>query len=119
VNGFPEAYLSKGWKRAAALFHPGFLIALALSTAASAAARRPDISDFLGQVRWGEISQDLLQQFDVAATRLRRCLDFGASYVDVVLEGATLGGVPVVTFFRWISARMASSGSKWSDRATG
>jgi hypothetical protein len=100
VNGFHEAYLSKGWKRAAALFHPGFLIALALSTAASAAARRPEISDLLGQVSWGEISQDLLQRLDGAATRLPRSLDFGDSYVDVVLEGATLGGVPVVTFFQ-------------------
>ena len=119
MNGVCDAYLSKGWKRAAALFHPAFWFALALSTIASAAAPRQDVSDFLSQVRWGEISQDLLQQFDGAATRLSRSLDFGDSYVDVVLERATLGGVPVVTFFRWISARMASSGSKWSDRATG
>jgi hypothetical protein len=105
VNGIRKACVSNGWKRAAALFHPAFLFAflfaLALSTTAySAAAPRRDISDFLGQVRWGEISQDLLQQFDGAATRLSRSLDFGDSYVDVVLEGGTLGGVPVVTFFQ-------------------
>lgn len=100
MNGVHEAYSSKGWKTAAALFHPAFLFALALSTAASAAAPSQDISDFLAQIRWGEISHDLLQQFDGAATRLSQRLDFGDSYADVVLERATLGGVPIVTFFQ-------------------
>jgi len=100
VIGVHTARSSKGWNRAAAVFHPAFLFALALSTAAFAAAPRQEISDFLSQVHWGEISQDLLQRFDGAATRLSRSLDFGDSYVDVVLERATLGGVPVVTFFQ-------------------
>jgi hypothetical protein len=42
----------------------------------------------------------LLQHFDRAATQLRRGLDFGDSYADVVLYGETIGGVPVVTFFQ-------------------
>jgi hypothetical protein len=51
-------------------------------------------------VHWGESSQDLLQQFDGSATQLARGLDFGDSYVDVVLRGEIIGGVPVVTFFQ-------------------
>jgi hypothetical protein len=59
-----------------------------------------DASDVIGQVHWGETTHDLLQHFGSAATRLPHSLDFGDSYVDVVLEKQTLGGVPVVTFFQ-------------------
>jgi hypothetical protein len=101
VTGIRRFYRSKGWRRAVIRFHPAFLLALTLSTMPGpAVAARADISDFLGQVRWGETSQDLLRQFDGAATRVSRRLDFGDSYADVVLEGATLGGVPIVTFFQ-------------------
>ena len=65
--------------------------------AASAADAVPEL---LRRVHWGETSQSLLQQFDGAATQLPRSLDFGDSYVDVVLHGETVGGVPVVTFFQ-------------------
>jgi hypothetical protein len=65
--------------------------------AASAADAVPEL---LRQVYWGETSQRLLQQFDGAATQLPGSLDFGDSYVDVVLHGETVGGVPVVTFFQ-------------------
>jgi hypothetical protein len=71
-----------------------------LATAGSAASAADAVTDLLGQVRWGETSQDLLQQFDGAATQLPRSLDFGDSYVDVVLDGETVGGVPIVTFFQ-------------------
>ena len=101
MTGFRRFYRSKGWRRAATRFHPAFLLALTLSTThGPAAAARAEISDFLGRVRWGETSQDLLRQFDGAATRVSPSLDFGDSYVDVVLEGATLGGVPIVTLFQ-------------------
>jgi hypothetical protein len=73
------------------------LLASVLATPASAADAATDL---LRQVHWGETSQDLLQHFDGAATQLRRGLDFGDSYVDVVLRGETVGGVPVVTFFQ-------------------
>ena len=88
---------SKGWKRTAARFHPVVLLASVLATPASAADA---LTDLLRQVHWGESSQDLLQQFDGSATQLARGLDFGDSYVDVVLRGETIGGVPVVTFFQ-------------------
>jgi hypothetical protein len=83
-----------------ARFHPILLLVCALATAGSAASARDAVTDLLRQVHWGETSQDLLQQFDGAATQLTRRLDFGDSYVDVVLDGETVGGVPVVTFFQ-------------------
>ncbi len=58
------------------------------------------MTNLLRQVHWGETSHDLLRQFDRAATQLPRGLDFGDSYVDVVLHGDSIGGVPVVTFFQ-------------------
>ena len=73
------------------------LLASVLATPASAADA---LTDLLRQVHWGESSQDLLQQFDGSATQLARGLDFGDSYVDVVLRGETIGGVPVVTVFQ-------------------
>jgi hypothetical protein len=89
--------LSQGWKRRVARLHPVLLLATVLATPAAAA---DVVTDLLKQVRWGETSHDLLQQFGGAATQLPRSLDFGDSYVDVVLHGETVGGVPVVTFFQ-------------------
>jgi len=88
---------NKGWKPAAVRFHPILLLVFVLAARGSAAASVPEL---LSQVHWGETSQNLLQQFDGAATQFPRSLDFGDSYVDVVLHGETIGGVPVVTFFQ-------------------
>jgi hypothetical protein len=71
-----------------------------LATPGSAASAADAVTELLRQVHWGETSQDLLQQFDGAATQLPRSLDFGDAYVDVVLDGETVGGFPVVTFFQ-------------------
>src|SRR6202035_5666472 len=49
---------------------------------------------------WGESSGELARQFGANAIRLPRALDFGDSYVDVVLHGQTLGAVPMVVFFQ-------------------
>jgi hypothetical protein len=73
------------------------LLASVLAPPASAADA---LTDLLRQVHWGESSQDLLQQFHASATQLARGLDFGDSYVDVVLRGEIIGGVPVVAFFQ-------------------
>jgi hypothetical protein len=76
------------------------LLLSVLATSGSAVSAPDAVTELLRQVHWGETSQDLLQQFDGAATQLPRSLDFGDSYVDVVLDGETVGGVPVVTFFQ-------------------
>jgi hypothetical protein len=91
---------AKGWKPAAGRFHPILVLAAVLATPVSAASAADAVPELLRQVHWGETSQDLLQQFDGMATQLPRGLDFGDSYVDVVLHGETVGGVPVVTFFQ-------------------
>jgi hypothetical protein len=73
------------------------LVGLSLTWPASATDAVPEL---LRQLHWGETSRDLLQHFDGPVTQLRRSLDFGDSYVDVVLRRETIGGVPVVTFFQ-------------------
>jgi hypothetical protein len=67
------------------------------------------MTELLSQVHWGETSQGLLRQFDGAATQLPRSLDFGDSYVDVVLDGETVGGVPVITFFQMDHGRIGDT----------
>jgi hypothetical protein len=81
-------------------FPPVLLLAFVLAAPGPAASAADAVPELLRQVHWGETSQSLLQQFDGAATQLPRSLDFDDSYVDVVLNGETVGGVPVVTFFQ-------------------
>jgi hypothetical protein len=76
------------------------LLVLVFAFPCPAAWASGNISDLMAQVHWGETSRALLQQFGGEATRLPKSLDFGDSYVDVVLGRKTLGGVPVVTFFQ-------------------
>ena len=52
------------------------------------------------QTHWGESTSDLLGHFGTDATRLHRALDFGDSYVDVLLPSLTIGGVSMVVFFQ-------------------
>lgn len=58
------------------------------------------IGEIWRQTHWGESSDALLRQFGVEANRLPRALDFGDSYVDVVLPSQTIDGVPMVVFFQ-------------------
>ena len=78
------------------------IIAAALALAALARPAHPadGIPELLRQTYWGESSEALLRRFGSAATRLARSLDFGDSYTDLVLNGETVGGVPVIVFFQ-------------------
>ena len=58
------------------------------------------IAEIWRQTHWGESSDALLRQFAVEAKRLPRALDFGDSYVDVVVPGQMIGGVSMVVFFQ-------------------
>jgi hypothetical protein len=58
------------------------------------------IGEIWQRAHWGEFSDELLRQFGAEATRLPRALDFGDSYVDVVLPSQVVGGVPMVVFFQ-------------------
>jgi hypothetical protein len=91
---------ARRWKPAAVRFHPILLLIFLLAARGSPASAADAIPKLLSQIHWGETSESLLQQFDGAATQLPRSLDFGDSYVDVVLDGETIGGVPVITFFQ-------------------
>jgi hypothetical protein len=77
-------------------------IAIALAIVAVPQRVQPadGISELLSQAHWGETSEALLDRFGAVARRLPRALDFGDSYVNVVLNGTTVGGVPVVAFFQ-------------------
>jgi hypothetical protein len=74
--------------------------ALALTALARPAYAAEGIPELLRQTYWGESSEALLRQFGSAAMRLPRGLDFGDSYTDLVLNGETVGGVPVFVFFQ-------------------
>jgi hypothetical protein len=58
------------------------------------------VAALLRKTQWGESSDALLRQFGLAAERLPQSFDFGDSYVDVVLTGYTLGGMPMAVFFQ-------------------
>jgi hypothetical protein len=58
------------------------------------------ISELVRRAHWGETSEALLDEFGAVATRLPHALDFGDSYVNVILNGETIGGVPVVVFLQ-------------------
>ncbi|MGC1889042.1 MAG: hypothetical protein WA709_23620 [Stellaceae bacterium] len=72
-------------------------LAVVLAWPASAAE---GLTALLRDIHWGESADALVRQFGTAARRLPQPLDFGDSYADVVLEGDTLGGVPVAVFFQ-------------------
>ncbi len=58
------------------------------------------IGEIWRQTQWGESSDALLRQFGADANKLPRALDFGDTYVDVVLPHEPIGGVPMVAFFQ-------------------
>ena len=82
---------------------PRFL-SLAVAVAAPALAApvlaADGIEKIWHQTHWGESANDLLRQFGSDATRLHQALDFGDSYVDVLLPSHTIGGVSMVVFFQ-------------------
>jgi hypothetical protein len=76
------------------------LAAVAVATFVRPVVAETGIEGVWHATHWGESSNALLQQFGAAATRIARSLDFGDSYVDVVLTSQTIGGVPMVVFFQ-------------------
>jgi hypothetical protein len=58
------------------------------------------IEELLQGSHWGESSDELLRQFGTDARQVRRTLDFGDSYADVILNGQTVGGVRMLVFFQ-------------------
>jgi hypothetical protein len=75
-------------------------IALAAVAYGGRALAAAGIEEIWNRTYWGEFSDVLLRQFGAEATRLPRALDFGDSYVDVVLPSRVIGGIPMVVFFQ-------------------
>jgi hypothetical protein len=76
------------------------LVVLAVLALSRSALAETGIAEIWRQTHWGESSDALLRQFGAGANRLPRALDFGDSYVDVVLPRELIGGVPMVVFFQ-------------------
>jgi hypothetical protein len=76
------------------------LAMLAVVALAESVRAETGIGEIWRQTHWGESSDALLRQFGADADRLPRALDFGDSYVDVVLPREPIGGVPMVVFFQ-------------------
>src|SRR5947207_9887122 len=76
------------------------VIGVAVLALAGPALAAPGVTDIWQQTHWGEDSAALRQQFGAEATQLPRALDFGDSYVDLVLPHQLIGGVPMVVFFQ-------------------
>ena len=79
---------------------PFWRILVAILVFAGPVYAETGIGEIWRQTHWGESSDALVRQFGADATKLSRALDFGDSYVDVVLPGQTIGGVPMVVFFQ-------------------
>jgi hypothetical protein len=80
-------------------------IALAVAVLPRPIFAADGIAELLRRTHWGEPSRELFQQFNNDAVRSPRPIDFGDSYVDIVLHGQTLGGVPLLVFFQMDKAR--------------
>jgi hypothetical protein len=77
----------------------------ALVVVAGPALPDTGIGEIWRHTYWGQSSDALLEEFGADATRLPLRLDFGDSYVDVVLRRLVIGEVPVVVFFQMDKAR--------------
>ena len=76
------------------------MVGLAALTLADPLLAADGVEGLWRQTHWGESTNDLLRQFGAGATRLHQALDFGDSYVDVLLPSQTIGGVSMVVFFQ-------------------
>jgi hypothetical protein len=81
------------------LLSPWAALFAALLVASPVSAQTGGDTGFDG-VRFGDTSAALLQRYGTRATRLARPLDFGDTYVDVVLRRHMLGGYPFIVFFQ-------------------
>ena len=79
----------------AAVFAAGVV---ALSVAAP--AQDGGLPELLRQTRWGESGESLLRQFGRQATRLPWRLDYGDTYVEIVLRDQPIGGIRFIAYFQ-------------------
>src|SRR5947209_7578023 len=75
-------------------------VLFALGLTATSAAQAQSLDDLAAGAFWGESSTELLRHFGSAATVLPQPLDFGDSYVDLVLRHVPLGGYDMIAYFQ-------------------
>src|SRR5436309_14405943 len=73
---------------------------LAFGLATTSAAQAQSLEDLTKGGFWGETSGNLLRRLGGAATVLPQPLDFGDSYVDLVLRHVPLGGYDMIAYFQ-------------------
>jgi hypothetical protein len=71
--------------------------ALRLAGGPSAAA---GIDDAVEGTRWGETTAELVRELGARATVLPQPIDFGDSYVDIVLRQVPVGGYPLIAYYQ-------------------
>jgi hypothetical protein len=76
------------------------IAAAAVLLFAAGAARADTIAEAWRGTYWGEPAGALLRQFGARARQLPKPIDFGDSYVDVVLPRLDIDGFPLVVFFQ-------------------
>lgn len=86
---------SRLMRRLSAAFLIAFLLGGVLAVAAAA-----ELRGMWAGVRWGEPSGALVAQFAGRATMLPWAIDYGDSYVTVVLRDVLVGGVRMIAYFQ-------------------
>ena len=76
------------------------MLLVAILCLLSPATHGAGIADVWQRTYWGEPSRALLDHFGARATVLPRPLDFGDSYVDVVLRNVPVDGFPLIAYFQ-------------------
>jgi hypothetical protein len=75
-------------------------LGLALVAASAAGAVAENLESIWHGTYWGETSDALIRRFGGRALALPQPIDFGDSYVDVVLRDVVVGGYKLTVFFQ-------------------
>src|SRR5215468_39900 len=75
-------------------------LGLALVAASAAGAVAENLESIWHGTYWGETSDALIRRFGARALALPQPIDFGDSYVDVVLRDVVVGGYKLTVFFQ-------------------
>jgi len=75
-------------------------VAVSCGLSSGSPARAGGIAEVVRGTFWGEHGNALFEHFGGRAAVLRRPVDFGDSYAQIVLRAVAVGGVPLVAFFQ-------------------
>ena len=75
-------------------------LAAAIAFVLHAGTAAASIPELLQHIRWSEDSGTIARAFGARATVLRKPIEFGDSYADVVLQNEPIGGYPFTVYFQ-------------------